>query len=579
MAEIAEVAGEAIRATLWDDNPATEDLLGFDSVVAPIVTALRQPNLDPITIGVHSPWGGGKSTILNLLEAHKDQRWVIVRTNPWEYEDQLDVKGTLIAEVLAALRADLGLVDEKLEQFDRLLGRIQWSRVGIALTKGVITMNWNPVELAKAFRPNVGDGPQSLGDFRKEYEKLLLEWNDVDRVVVLVDDLDRCLPAAVLASLEAIKLFLSVRKMVFVIAADQDMVRDAIAASLAGTGRSEQFADRYLEKIVQLPVALPRLSPVDAEAYVGLLLTRAENGEAGFPELVAHCIDRRRRNLAPLLAGLDGLANQPSDATLQLAAQLTEGLEPSKRGNPREIKRFLNAFGVRSQIAASRGLEGISPAIVVKLLLLEDRYRPDFDRLVGTPESDRADLLRRWEAWGRNDAGAERPEGVSEPTRSWAGAEPRLTDEDLGPYLTLAATIAASTLGGGLTDELRAIVRKLLDESQTLRKDALDDAKKRTPEERRRVGESLLAESRRVDDKEVEHVITALVELGKEDALSEGFAAGIREHLWRRIPEVSVVDLARSGVPSFRQVVTDLAEDDTVDGTVREAAKIALETD
>lgn len=50
------------------------------------------------------------------------------------------------------------------------------------------------------------------------------------------------------------------------------MVREAIAASPSRTSRSEVFADRYLEKTVQLPVTLPRLAPYDAEAYIGLLL-------------------------------------------------------------------------------------------------------------------------------------------------------------------------------------------------------------------------------------------------------------------------------------------------------------------
>lgn len=90
--------------------------------------------------------------------------------------------------------------------------------------------------------------------------------------MVLVDDLDRCLPDAVTATLEAIKLFLSTEKMVFVLAADQDMVRDAISVSLDGARRGDIFAQRYLEKIVQLPIALPRLSAADAEAYIGLLI-------------------------------------------------------------------------------------------------------------------------------------------------------------------------------------------------------------------------------------------------------------------------------------------------------------------
>lgn len=55
-----------------------------------------------------------------------------------------------------------------------------------------------------------------------------------------------------MTTMEAIKLFRSVERMVFVIAADQEMVRDAIAASLGASSRSERFAKRYLDKIVQL---------------------------------------------------------------------------------------------------------------------------------------------------------------------------------------------------------------------------------------------------------------------------------------------------------------------------------------
>ena len=87
---------------LWDDNPSTLDLLGFDAIVQPVVAALEQPDLDPLTISVQSPWGGGKSTILELLNFRlKDQtRYIVIRTNPWEYDDHDDVRGTLITEVL-----------------------------------------------------------------------------------------------------------------------------------------------------------------------------------------------------------------------------------------------------------------------------------------------------------------------------------------------------------------------------------------------------------------------------------------------------------------------------------------------
>ncbi|MGV7756186.1 KAP family P-loop NTPase fold protein, partial [Mycobacterium kansasii] len=93
---------------------------------------------------------------------------------------------------------------------------------------------------------------RSMAGFKDQFATLIDGLPSVQRVVVLVDDLDRCLPPAVMATLEAIKLFLAVPKMVFVIAADQEMVRESIAASLGETNRSNAFAVRYLEKIIQI---------------------------------------------------------------------------------------------------------------------------------------------------------------------------------------------------------------------------------------------------------------------------------------------------------------------------------------
>lgn len=71
---------------LWDDNPSTLDLLGFDAV-NPDRSPLRshERNIHPLTLSVQSPWGGGKSTILKLIEAEfkDDDTCFVVSTNPW----------------------------------------------------------------------------------------------------------------------------------------------------------------------------------------------------------------------------------------------------------------------------------------------------------------------------------------------------------------------------------------------------------------------------------------------------------------------------------------------------------------
>ena len=69
--------------------------------------------------------------------------------------------------------------------------------------------------------------PEQIHAFRKEFEELL-ERADIDRLVVLVDDLDRCLPEIAIETLEAIRLFLFVPRAAFVIAADEGMIEYAV---------------------------------------------------------------------------------------------------------------------------------------------------------------------------------------------------------------------------------------------------------------------------------------------------------------------------------------------------------------
>ena len=73
----------------------------------------------------------------------------------------------------------------------------------------------------------------TLQGFRRQFAEIMEseDLKPLERVVVLVDDLDRSLPDTVVETLEAIKLFLSVKKMAFVIAADEENVASAIEAA------------------------------------------------------------------------------------------------------------------------------------------------------------------------------------------------------------------------------------------------------------------------------------------------------------------------------------------------------------
>ena len=98
-----------------------------------------------------------------------------------------------------------------------------------------------------------------------------------ERVVVFIDDLDRCLPENVLNVLETIKLFLGTEKCIFVLGVDMGVIAKSIDvrykdfAMKSDGGKSLISGDRYLEKIIQLIFQLPPIRPGDIERFIAEL--------------------------------------------------------------------------------------------------------------------------------------------------------------------------------------------------------------------------------------------------------------------------------------------------------------------
>lgn len=579
---------------LFDDNPTTLDLLGFGGVVDAVVRVLDSGGLDPVTIGIQSGWGGGKSTLLKLIEERlkDEERLLVVKVDPWEFEDSQDVRGTLIALVLNALQervqAEAGedstdRVKDIVKKLDGLRRRIAWGRVAKVLITSVATQGLALPALIDALTPAPPSGkdeqgvekPQSMAGFREDFEALMQTDLGVTRVVVLVDDLDRCLPASAVATLEAIKLFLSVKKMAFVLAADEALVRASINSHLGDLAQGE-FANRYTEKIVQVPMSLPRLSQRDAEAYVALLLAGQQSSMSGEENtaMIARARARRRAGEAPYAVDDPDGAPGPTSEQQRLASVISRGLSADKWQTPRAVKRFLNNLAIREQIADEAGAY-LPLDVLVKMYLLELRHLPDFKNLAALGSDERTDLLRRWEDWAVGKDDAAKPTGVTEATQAWAQNEPRLAGRsgEIERYLSLAATLLSDvTFGGAMDSEQRQTVERLLHKSDIVRRTAVQDVLGMTPENQDVIvgalGESLPLQ----DDAK-----PAFTSLGALAAGSERLASEVETMLQR---PALMQKVKAQWMPMFRKmppVLKALAEADGLDEAVTKAAKKDLE--
>ena len=401
--ELPTLAGQ-----LWSDEPATVDFLAARAIAETVADALLDDALDPISLGLSGPWGSGKTTVLKLVEAElsarstDDDKVVVVPTDPWRYDPSVGAKESIIAAVLDALAVELREVHEQeatqkgakvrsaKQTLARLSKRVDWAKaVKLAATTTIALQLPSLDDLTSLIKDppdeTGAEDERGLAGFHKEFESLLAspELAHVRRVAVLVDDLDRCLSRTVVESLEAIRLFLSVPKMAFVIAADEDRVADAIKSELPEWTMPEDRPGGpdalppeppwklYLHKIVQTTVPLPALGSFDTEAYLLLLQVhnRAESRLelAQLETLIAQCSELRKSGSLDRLEGVDGLDFQDE---LAFAHRLTAILYEKLAGNPRRIKRFLNDLNIRRSIAKRRGID-LDSDVVAKLMVLE----------------------------------------------------------------------------------------------------------------------------------------------------------------------------------------------------------------
>lgn len=516
---------------MWADNEADLDLLGFDFLVDGLVVGLTESRLLPLTIGVLGDWGSGKSSLMRLAaqelaalrsEDHDERGpehgspYLTIDFSPWQYEDHDDVKIALMTAVLDAIAVR---VPQAAEQINRLraivAGLRRWGRrlgragataapmvVPLVLQGAIPDIDPGTLQVATAltgaFAKEAQDGlgepvgsedasptkpatPRGDVDaFRREFAQLVEQIPDCEAVIVFIDDLDRCLPETVVDTFEAIRLFLNTPKTAYVLALNQNVVESAIDSRYpelkkpdgAGIGRD------YLEKMLQLKIAIPPLSEPEAETYVNLLFAELHLPSIDFAKVLAKASELRRENglAVAFNTGIAGsvLGDIPSSlaADLKWAADISPVLGASLRGNPRQLKRFLNNLLLKHRSATRRGAD-IQLPVLAKLMVLEDQYNTDFQKVFDWEMAAGGACAEIVVAEGRtrgshDDSEADTPVEESEPKRkqstqhkklaaeqkieaqrseaevwadkahiaAWLRADPRFAGTDLRPYFT-----------------------------------------------------------------------------------------------------------------------------------------------
>ena len=372
------------------DSPTTAPALGYVDIGRAFAAVISQSE-PRFAVGIFGGWGSGKTTLMNAIKAVlPTDGIVVVDFSAWRFECEPQLLIPLLDTIRAALvrssERDPGSRD-KVRSIAASVGRVVRAlatglsaQVGLP---GAVTVGYDAgAALTALSTPAEPDTSQSL--YVAAFQELATAFGDlaasgIARVVVFVDDLDRCLPASALEVLESMKLFFDLPGFVFVAGLDQDVVERAIRAKFAISAEdglanepgqvgsraalvSQQLGREYVKKIFQVPYSVPAMLPQQLDDLLSSMY-----GEA---------------SLDP---------SQLSDLQTRVRPYLAY-VAVDRRVNPREVKRFINAYTLQTLVRPQLDRDTV---LALQTLAFRYDWATLYDAILADSELF-ADALRRY---------------------------------------------------------------------------------------------------------------------------------------------------------------------------------------
>lgn len=354
---------------------AEDDRLAHEGIVDQLA-ALATTVATPANVALYGPWGSGKSGIANVLKSKIDGRDGVrfVRFDAFKYADV-----PLRRNFISALASELGCKQRKYHG-DLYSGRTKTeikvppttvlkllgvfallllgltvilavvvsavafgqSRIGTStdfgvefksLSKQVVLAGLVPATLlaalialaSKTFTVDRSLAkPESDEQFETIFKDLVSDAN-AKRLVVFVDELDRCSASEVVTTLDTIRTFLGIERCVFIVAADQNVLEGALTRAakqetpVDDTNPYYSTGSAYLDKVFQYQLSLPPLLAQSVSKYATSLV---EDRDGLWAEI------NREYVLSVLI--------------------------PTHVASPRRVKHLLNTFALTYRLAQER---------------------------------------------------------------------------------------------------------------------------------------------------------------------------------------------------------------------------------
>ncbi|MCU5174632.1 KAP family P-loop NTPase fold protein [Bacillus paranthracis] len=505
---------------MWKDSETELDFLDFDHLIGLLDELIEDKSLLPSSVGVYGDWGSGKSSLIRMSmnKAAEKENNVCLIFNGWLFEGYEDAKTALMGSILDAIQENRTLTNKAKKCLNGLyksIDKLKLLKSGIKyggdflLTGGIgsiASMTVQKVyEVAKGKLPEGIDQLEEGGildsirdeldnkeiradikKFQENFAELLAE-TEIRRLIIFIDELDRCNPDTILETLEAIRLFLFTGNTVFIIGADERHISYAVQRKFAEIeGQQINIGKEYLEKIIQYPIRIPRLSSKEMKFYITCLLLEKDLDNQEFKKIIEFFQEQKTSNFLDFSVSYDLINQEHTDIadkvkdSLIVAEQLSDVLAQGLNGNPRHCKRFLNSLIMREKMSAYKKMN-LDRKVLAKIMMLE-YFKPTLFKQLAEIQASEKGKLKELELLEKNELG----EGDSlkiwkddKWVQDWCKVGSKLSEIDLRAYFYFSRdTLTNKTINSSqkISPQAESILEKLLSKVEFSRNAAMKEA-------------------------------------------------------------------------------------------------------
>ena len=233
------------------------------------IIANQSANDKGYSIAIDGDWGSGKTWVLKELENQLPNEYLVFHYNAWEndfYEEPL----VAILSVLISSLQDFKKINEK-DGNSKIISKSITTL--LKLVGSVVEKKWgiNPSEVlesTKDLTKTIGDKKLTKDDFNillplenalRVIKEVLNDISKKYKIVLVIDELDRCLPEYAIKVLERLHHVCNELPVFQIIAINKKDLSFGIAKVFGMNNPNidiEKFADKYLQKFIQLTIPL-----------------------------------------------------------------------------------------------------------------------------------------------------------------------------------------------------------------------------------------------------------------------------------------------------------------------------------